>query len=89
RSTGRTLADWQQQRSGGIGESIALHPAILMPDRDWLYARCDRRFAAMWSGGAIEEVRALLARRLDPDLPVMRAIGVPEIRDFLEGHLGE
>lgn len=85
RSTGRALADWQADKVGGIGHAIALHPLILLPDRAALYARCDARFAAMLAGGAIDEVRALLARDLDPALPVMRAIGVPEIAAFLRG----
>jgi tRNA dimethylallyltransferase len=83
RSTGVALADWQLAKTGGIGEDVDLHPLILLPDRDWLYDRCDRRFAAMLESGAIAEVEALLARELDPDLPVMRAIGVPEIAAFL------
>ena len=49
------------------------------PPRDWLVERCDRRFAAMVDEGALGEVEALLARDLDPDLPVMRAIGVREL----------
>ena len=85
RSTGKPLAAWQAQRSGGIGADIALHPLVLLPERVWLYERCDRRFAAMLAGGAIDEVAALLARRLDPALPVMRAIGVPEIAGYLRG----
>ena len=87
RSTGRGLADWQAQRSGGIGDRVRLHPAILLPERAWLYERCDRRFAAMLEAGAIAEVEALLARGLDPDLPVMRAIGVPDIAGYLRGEL--
>ena len=85
RSTGHPLAHWQARREGGIGGAIALHPAILLPDRQWLYDRCDARFAAMLAGGAIEEVQALLARSLAQDLPVMRAIGVPEVAAFLRG----
>ncbi|MCW1403141.1 tRNA (adenosine(37)-N6)-dimethylallyltransferase MiaA [Novosphingobium sp. MW5] len=85
RSTGRPLAHWQQQLSGGIGDQVALYPAILLPDRAWLYERCDRRFHSMLQRGAIAEVEALLARALPGDLPVMRAIGVPEIADFLRG----
>jgi tRNA dimethylallyltransferase len=85
RSTGRPLAHWQAERSGGIGAAVTLHPAILLPDRQWLYERCDRRFAQMLTGGAIEEVQTLLARGLDLDLPVMRAIGVPEVAEFLGG----
>ncbi len=88
RSTGRPLADWQAERVGGIAEQVELHPLILLPPRDWLYERCDRRFALMLEQGAVEEVQQLLARNLDPDLPVMRAIGVPEIAAMLTGQSG-
>ena len=87
RSTGRTLKEWQAQKTGGIGSQIDLHPLILLPEREWLYKRCDRRFDLMLDGGAIGEVEALLARQLDPSLPVMRAIGVPEIAGLLQGDL--
>ena len=79
RSSGKPLSYWQQQSEGGIIDSIDLKPLILLPPRPWLYRRCDQRFAAMISQGAVEEVRRLLARALDPNLPVMRAIGVAEI----------
>ncbi|MGF7152770.1 tRNA (adenosine(37)-N6)-dimethylallyltransferase MiaA [Novosphingobium gossypii] len=85
RSTGHGLAHWQAQTTGGIGDAIVLHPAILLPDRQWLYARCDLRFQRMIDRGALAEVEALLTRRLDPDLPVMRAIGVPELRGVIAG----
>ncbi|MEO1968028.1 MAG: tRNA (adenosine(37)-N6)-dimethylallyltransferase MiaA [Sphingomonadaceae bacterium] len=85
RSTGRPLSEWQKQMSGGIGESVSLHPLILLPPREWLYERCDRRFAAMLDEGAQQEVSALLQRNLDPDLPVMRAIGVREIVGLIAG----
>ncbi len=85
RSTGRPMADWQAERSGGIGDVIDLHPLVLLPPREWLYPRCDQRFANMLDSGAVAEVQALLARNLDPALPVMRAIGVPEIADWLAG----
>ncbi len=84
-STGRTLADWQEQREGGIAGVIALKPIVLLPPRDWLYRRCNQRFAQMVELGAADEVRSLLARKLDPDLPVMRAIGVREIAAWLDG----
>jgi tRNA dimethylallyltransferase len=87
RSTGQTLGHWQQHKEGGIGGKVALHPLILLPDRHWLYDRCDRRFAMILESGAVAEVEALLARELDPALPVMRAIGVPEIAAMLKGEL--
>jgi tRNA dimethylallyltransferase len=83
RSTGRNLAAWQRETAGGIGDAVALHPLVLLPERQSLYARCDRRFAIMLAEGAIEEVAGLLARSLDPALPAMRAIGVPEIAGYL------
>ena len=86
-STGKTLSDWQSQRDGGIAHLITPRPLVLLPPRDWLYERCDARFAAMTETGAIDEVKALLARGLDPALPVMRAIGVREIAAYLSGEI--
>ncbi|NVD43717.1 tRNA (adenosine(37)-N6)-dimethylallyltransferase MiaA [Qipengyuania atrilutea] len=85
RSTGKSIRDWRQEKVGGIGEEVDLRAAVLLPDRGWLYERCDRRFAQMFDEGAVEEVRELLARDLDPALPVMRAIGVREIASYLSG----
>ena len=84
-STGRSLGAWQEQREGGIGAQVDLRPIILLPPRDWLYARCDTRFASMIDQGAVEEVKRLLARGLDPDVPIMRSIGVREIGACLAG----
>jgi tRNA dimethylallyltransferase len=84
-STGRTLGEWQKQREGGIADEVELRPIILLPPRKWLYARCDERFAHMIDQGAVAEVEALLARKLNPNLPVMRAIGVPELSTYLLG----
>ncbi|MEG3124765.1 tRNA (adenosine(37)-N6)-dimethylallyltransferase MiaA [Sphingomonas sp. GB1N7] len=86
RSTGRTLAEWQAHREGGIAGQIHLIPTILLPDRDWLLARCDTRAEAMLEDGAVAEVAALLARDdIAPNLSVRRAIGVAEIADWLTG----
>jgi tRNA dimethylallyltransferase len=87
RSSGRPLGEWQQERRGGISNAIRLEALLLLPPRDWLYARCDRRFEEMLFSQGIGEVRSLLARELDPALPVMRAIGVREIAAFLAGEL--
>ena len=84
-STGRTIGEWQQEREGGIAASVELRPLILLPPRKWLYARCDERFARMIDEGAVSEVEALLSRKLNPNLPVMRAIGVRELSEYLLG----
>jgi tRNA dimethylallyltransferase len=81
RSTGKPLAHWQGAREGGINDQVHLVPTILLPPRDWLVERCDARFESMFEQGQ-DEVAALMARGLDPALPVMRAIGVPEIMAY-------
>ena len=85
RSTGRSLSAWQQELSGGIIDQISIVPIILLPPREWLYDRCNARFEMMLAHGAVEEVEALRARQLDPSLPAMRAIGVRDIIDWIEG----
>lgn len=87
RSTKRTLSSWQQDLSGGIEDQVSICPAILLPPRDWLYARCDGRFETMLDAGAVAETEALRARDLDPELPAMRAIGVRDIIDWLDGRI--
>ncbi len=88
RSTGRTLSDWQQELAGGIADQVAISAAILLPPRDWLYARCDTRFETMIEQGGIAEAEALNARGLDPELPAMRAIGVRDIILWRAGEIG-
>lgn len=83
-ATGIPLSDWQARPREAVADLSPLVIA-LVPDRGWLYARCDARFDAMLEGGALEEVAALLARDLAPDLPVMKAVGVPELAAYLAG----
>lgn len=88
RSTGKPLSHWQQHREGGIAADVNLAALILLPPRDWLNERCDARFETMFDIGQ-EEVAALLARNLDPALPVMRAIGVAEFGALQRGEMTE
>ena len=87
RSTGRPLGEWQKERAGGISGGVALLPLILLPPREWLHARCNARFGNMLSEEGVAEVRSLLDRELDPALPAMRAIGVPEIAALVRGEI--
>lgn len=84
-STGAPLKRWQGRTSGGVRSDVTLFGAVLLPDAAGLAPRIDRRFAEMIETGALEEVRRLLDRQLSPTLPVMRAIGVPEIAAHLRG----
>jgi len=84
-ATGRSLASFQGARRPGPLSGLPLLRLFVMPEREALRARIDQRFEAMMAGGALEEVAALRARRLDPLLPVMRAHGVPALIAHLDG----
>ena len=86
-ATGRSLATFQDAAQTGLLDGFAVERLVLNPDRDLLRERIARRFSAMLEAGAVAEVEALLARGLDPSLPAMKAIGVPEIRDWLAGRI--
>lgn len=86
RGTGRSLAWWQAQP--GLPPAPCRFTALrLLPPRPELRARIATRFEAMLKQGAVEEVQALLAQKLDPALPVMRAHGVPELAAMLRGEM--
>lgn len=87
RATGRSLADWQAATEGGIAAEVDLQPHVVEIDREQLYARCDRRFDAMLAASALDEVAALARRGLSPQLPVMKALGVPPLLRHLAGEL--
>ncbi len=86
-ATGRSLTDWH-----GQGMKLALDPQIAVKvfldvDRPELYRRIDSRFDAMVASGALDEVRALAGRHLDPALPAMKAHGVPWLIRHIRGEI--
>ncbi|HEV7636832.1 MAG TPA: tRNA (adenosine(37)-N6)-dimethylallyltransferase MiaA, partial [Bradyrhizobium sp.] len=86
-ATGRSLTDWHREGLPPLlppGEFSAL---FVSPDRDQLYAQIDARFDVMLKAGALEEVGRLAARRLDPQLPAMKAHGVPALIRYLAGDI--
>ncbi len=87
-ATGRSLSAWQDDAAAGPPPGLTFNVLLVLPPRPALYAACDARFAAMLAAGALDEVRALAARGLDPGLPVMKALGVPELLGHLTGTLG-
>lgn len=83
--TGRPLPEWQRQPTAKPPLAARFQTVVLMPPREPLYASLDARFDAMLAGGALDEVRALLGLNLDPKLPAMKAVGVPELARYLRG----
>jgi tRNA dimethylallyltransferase len=87
RATGQVISSFQDTPQAGLLDGWSIERLVLDPDRDVLRERIARRFEAMFDSGAVEEVEAILAQDIDPSLPAMKAIGVPEISGWLAGRL--
>jgi tRNA dimethylallyltransferase len=85
RATGRPLRSWQERPCPPPPYRFAT--ILLAPPRDRLYAACDSRFSAMIAAGGLDEAAALAARGLDPALPAMKAVGMPELLRHLRGEM--
>ena len=81
-ATGTPLTDWQ---AGPRPEPLRAWTVLLDPPRERLHARIEERFHAMLTSGAVEEADRL--RGLDPDLPAMKALGLPELHACLAGKI--
>jgi len=86
-ATGRPLIEFHGARQAPALPAGAWTGLFLAPERPTLNARIEARFDEMLREGALDEVAALAARRLDPALPAMRAHGVPHLIAHLEGRL--
>jgi tRNA dimethylallyltransferase len=84
--TGRALSDWTANTHPLLPPG-SWKGMVLEPERSALYARCDARVSWMVDNGALEEVRRLLDRGLDPGLPAMKAVGVREFAAVLKGEI--
>lgn len=84
-SSGKSLLYWQN-----IGKSDPIlkgniEKYIILPDRTALNERIRLRFEKMVESGAIEEVKTLLALGIVPNNTAMKAIGVSQIDEYLDG----
>ena len=84
-ATGKSLSDWHREAPAIAPLSADVQVVLLAPPREDLYARCNDRFETMMAQGALDEVAALVGRGLDPSLPAMKALGVPELAAHLIG----
>lgn len=85
-ATGQALSDLQSATTSPLAAED-WRGLVVDPPREALYGRCDARLAAMFAAGALDEVSALLARDLDPALPVMKALGLREITAWRAGQM--
>jgi tRNA dimethylallyltransferase len=86
-ATGRPLSDWHREGLPPLLDSARAAKAFITCERKELVRRIEKRFATMIQAGALDEVRRLAARGLDPTLPAMKAHGVPWLIRHLAGEL--
>jgi tRNA dimethylallyltransferase len=87
KATGRSITEWRHDGLPPLLDAARVAKMFLAPDRAVLYRRIDARFDVMLSAGALDEVRLLSARGLDPLLPAMKAHGVPWLIRHLAGEM--
>ena len=83
--TGVSIAEWFRQPLVQKLPQVEFVKVTLLPQLDELEKKCAKRFDLMIKNGAIDEVKSLLARNIPDNMPAMKAIGVPELRDYLQG----
>ena len=86
-ASGRSIAEMQATKGEPLVAGEHCEKLLIMPDRETLYRNIEARLDVMVERGAIDEVARLRARKLDPALPAMKAIGVPEFSACLDGEL--
>lgn len=87
-ATGKSLAEWQKMPREGAPENIRFYMIKVMPDREALRERCNKRFDQMMDNGAFEEIKALNERvragELDDLSPITKALGFRAFKAYLE-----
>ncbi len=86
-ATGRSLTDWHREGMPALVDPARAAKVFLACGRQELVRRIETRFATMLQSGALEEVKRLAERNLDPMLPAMKAHGVPWLIRHLKGEL--
>ncbi len=88
-ATGQSIRIFQARQGPVAVDPDCAMKIVVLPDRALLRQRIDQRFAGMLESGAVEEVKALLSLDLKPEMPAMKAIGVPQIAAMLSGTMSK
>ncbi len=86
-ASGRSILVWQAERGKPLIDRASARFFVIEPERAFLVGRIERRFDGMIDAGALDEVAALSALKLDPVLPATKAIGFRELEAALEGRI--
>lgn len=85
--SGMPLSAWQEQPKANAAPDLHYRAIILLPPRDVLYAQINKRFGIMLERGALAEAKTVHLLHPDPTLPGTRALGLPSLRDYIDGRL--
>ncbi|OJH41752.1 tRNA (adenosine(37)-N6)-dimethylallyltransferase MiaA [Cystobacter ferrugineus] len=85
RQTGRTASEFRREHAFAASR-YPFRMYVLSPPREALYEAIDRRTAALFERGLVEEVRGLLARGYAEAAP-MRSVGYAQAKAVVEGQL--
>ena len=88
KSTGKSIEEWQTENKKLLKE-VNFEVFIPQFNRNELYKRSEHRFDAMLANGAVQEVRNLLDQNLDSKQSIMKAIGVREIKRYLDNEISK
>jgi tRNA dimethylallyltransferase len=86
-ATGRALSDWHREGMPPVIDPARAPKVFITCERQELVRRIETRFERMMKSAALEEVRRLAERKLDPSLPAMKAHGVPWLIRHLKGEI--
>ncbi len=81
--TGQPISQWQTQPPPALPYQF-IQFGLDLP-RQELYKRLDLRAERMLEAGLLEEVKGILARGYNPDLPAMQGIGYSHMWAYLRG----
>ena len=90
-ATGKSLAEWQELPRTPPPQEWEFEVHKVLPDRETLYDRCNKRFEWMLENGALEDVKTFDARlqsgEVKDGVPVCKALGFTQLRDYMNGNL--
>lgn len=90
-ATGKPLAEWQAIPKMAPPDEWMFDVTIVMPEREKLYAQCDKRFVQILDAGAMEELEAfdkqVEAGDISRDSVMIKTVGATALRALREGRI--
>ena len=83
--TGKTLSEWHKLPMKKLLPEAVFEVVKILPQQEELDERCFCRFDMMMEAGAMQEAEKIYEKKYNDRLPAMRALGLPELLDYLKG----